>query len=130
VRLAGRSDIRALFTVPISAAAGQDATTKILAVPPYQLIVFAEPFQPQAGAPITINAVVVDAKGDPVLGKKLRAAFSGPGTVAPLEAVENVAELGPGRYRFAVPGLDAGSWKVTISVDDAGSGVYELVVLR
>jgi hypothetical protein len=74
--------------------------------------------------------VVVDAKGDPVLGKKLRAAFSGPGTVAPLEAVENVAELGPGRYRFAVPGLDAGSWKVTISVDDAGSGVYELVVLR
>jgi copper transport protein len=130
VRLAGRSDIRALFTLPISPAAGQDATTKILAVPPYQLIVFADPFQPQAGAPITINAVVVDAKGDPVVGKKLRAAFDGPGTVAPLDAVENVAELGPGRYRFAVPGLDAGSWKITIGVDDAGSGVYELVVIR
>lgn len=130
VRLPGRADTRALFTVPISPAAGQDATTKILAVPPYQLIVFAEPFQPQAGAPITINAVVVDAKGDPVVGKKLRAAFEGPGTMAPQDAVENVAELGPGRYRFAVPGLDAGTWKVTISVDDAGSGVYELVVIR
>jgi FixH protein len=130
VRLAGRPDMRTLFTVPISPAAGQDATTKILAVPPYQLIVFAEPFQPQAGAPLTINVVVVDAKGDPVVGRKLRATFSGPGTAAPLDAVENVAELGPGRYRFSMPGLDAGSWKVTIAVDDASGGVYELVVSR
>jgi len=130
VRLAGRADMRALFTLPISPAPGQDATTKILAIPPYQLIVFAEPFEPQAGAPLTINVVVVDAKGDPVVGKKLRATFSGPATAAPLDGTENVAELGPGRYRFAVPGLEAGSWKITISVDDAGSGVYELVVSR
>ena len=130
VRLAGRADMRALFTVPISPAPGQDATTKILAIPPYQLIVFAEPFEPQAGAPLTINAVVVDAKGDPVVGKKLRATFSGPTAAAPLDGVENVAELGPGRYRFAVPGLEAGSWKITISVDEAGSGIYELVVIR
>jgi hypothetical protein len=130
VRLTGRADTRALFTVPIAPAAGQDATTKILAVPPYQLIVFAEPFQPQAGAPITINVVVVDAKGDPVIGRKLRATFDGPGTTAPLDSVENVAELGPGRYRFTVPGLEAGTWKVTIGVDGAGSGVYELVVIR
>lgn len=130
VRLTGRADTRALFTVPIAPAAGQDATTKILAVAPYQLIVFAEPFQPQAGAPITINVVVVDAKGDPVIGRKLRATFDGPGTTAPLDSVENVAELGPGRYRFTVPGLEAGTWKVTIGVDGAGSGVYELVVIR
>jgi copper transport protein len=130
VRLPGRADIRALFTIPISQAPGQDATTKILAVPPYQLIVFAEPFQPQAGAPITINVVIVDAKGDPVVGRKLRATFNGPGTLAPIDGVENVTELGPGRYRFSVPGLEAGSWKVTIGVDDAGSGVYEVVVSR
>ena len=130
VRLAGRTDIRALFTVPITQPEGQDATTKILAVPPYQLIVFAEPFQPQAGAPLNINVVVVDAKGEPVVGKKLRATFDGPGAAAPIDGVENVAELGPGRYRFTVPGLDAGTWKVTISVTDAGSGVYELVVSR
>ena len=49
---------------------------------------------------------------------------------APLDAVENAAELGPGRYRFTVPGLEAGTWKVTLSLSDAGSGVYELDVSR
>jgi hypothetical protein len=130
VRLPGRLDIRTLFTVPVTQAAGQDATTKVLPIPPYQVIVFAEPFEPQAGAPLTINAVVVDAKGDPVTGKKLRAAFNGPATVTPIDAVENAAELGPGRYRFNVPGLDAGSWKITVSVGDEGSGVYPLEVSR
>jgi hypothetical protein len=65
-----------------------------------------------------------------VTGKKVRATFSGPATVAPLDGVENAAELGPGRYRFTVPGLEAGAWKITLSVSDAGSGVYELVVSR
>jgi copper transport protein len=130
VRLAGRPDIQTLFTLPLSQSAGQEATTKVISVPPYQLIVFSEPFQPQAGAPLTINVVVTDSKGDPVTGKKVRAAFSGPGTQAPLDGTENVAELGPGRYRFAVPGLEAGAWKITLSVTDAGSGVYDLEVSR
>jgi nitrogen fixation protein FixH len=130
VRLAGRADVHALFTVPVSQPAGQGATTKILAVPPYQLIVFSEPLQPQSGAPLTINVVVVDTKGEPVTGKTLRATFDGPAQQAPLDAVENTAELGPGRYRFALPGLEAGSWKITISLSDAGSGVFDLVVSR
>ena len=130
VRLVGRQDIHALFTVPVSQPAGQDATTKIIPIPPYQLIVFSEPFQPQAGAPLNINVVMVDSKGDPVIGKKVLATFSGPGTAAPMVGVENVAELGPGRYRFTVPGLDAGVWKITLSVTDSGSGVYELEVVR
>jgi hypothetical protein len=29
-----------------------------------------------------------------------------------------------------VPGLDAGSWKITLSMSDAGSGVYDLEVSR
>jgi len=130
VRLAGRPDIQTLFTVPVSQSAGQEATTKVISIPPYQLIVFSEPFQPQAGAPLTINVVVTDSKGDPVTGKKVRATFSGPGTQAPLDGTENVAELGPGRYRFTVPGLDAGSWKITLSLSDGGSGVYDLDVSR
>jgi len=130
VRLAGRPDIHALFTVPVSQPAGQAATTKVIAVPPYQLIVFSEPVQPQAGAPLTINVVVVDQKGDPVTGKTVRATFSGPGTQAPVDGIENAAELGPGRYRFTLPGLDAGAWKITLSVSDAVSGVYELDVSR
>jgi copper transport protein len=123
VRLAGKPDIQALFTVPVSQAEGQGATTKIIPVAPYQLIVFTEPIQPQAGAPLTINVVMVDAKGDPVTGKKVHATFSGPSTAPALDAVENPAELGPGRYRFTVPGLDAGTWKITISI-------YELDVSR
>jgi copper transport protein len=130
VRLPGRADIRTLFTLPVSQSAGQDATTKIIAIPPYQLIVFADPFEPQASAPLTINVVVVDAKGDPVVGKKLRATFEGPSAQPPLDATENAAELGPGRYRFALPGLDAGTWKITISVGDEGSGVFQLDVAR
>jgi len=130
VRLAGRPDIQTLFTLPVSQSAGQEATTKVVSIPPYQLIVFSEPFQPQAGAPLTINVVVTDSKGDPVTGKKVRAAFSGPGTQAPLDGAENAAELGPGRYRFTVPGLDAGAWKITLSLADGGSGVYDLEVGR
>jgi hypothetical protein len=130
VRLAGRPDIHALFTVPLTQPEGQGATTKIVSIPPYQLIVFSEPVEPQAGAPLTINVVIVDAKGDPVTGKKVRATFDGPSAAPPLDGVENAAELGPGRYRFTVPGLDAGSWKVTLSVADAGSGVYQLDVIR
>jgi len=130
VRLAGRPDITALFTVPVSQPAGQEATTKVIAIPPYKLIVFSEPVQPQAGAPLTINVVVVDAKGDPVAGKKVHATFAGPAAAPPLDAVENTAELGPGRYRFTLPSLEAGSWKITIGVSDAGSGTYDLDVTR
>jgi len=65
-----------------------------------------------------------------VTGKKVHATFNGPTTVPPLDSVENTAALGPGRYRFMVPGLDAGSWKITISVSDTGSGVYDLDVTR
>jgi copper transport protein len=130
VRLAGRPDIHALFTVPVSQPAGQDATTKVFVIPPYKLIVFSEPSQPQAGAPFTINVVVVDSSGEPVTGRKVRATFSGPGTAPPLDGAENVAELGPGRYRFTLPGLEAGAWKVTLGLSDAGSALYDLEVSR
>jgi uncharacterized membrane protein len=130
VRLAGRPDIQALFTVPVSQPAGQDATTKVLVIAPYKLIVFSDPAQPQAAAPLTINVVMVDANGDPVTGKKVHATFSGPGVVAPQDGAENVAELGPGRYRFTLPSLEAGAWKITLSLSDAGSAVYELEVSR
>jgi copper transport protein len=130
VRLSGRQDIHALFSVPLETPAGQAATTKVIAIPPYQLIVFSDPVLPQAAAPFTINVVVVDQKGDPVTGRKVRAIFAGPAIQAPLDGVENVAELGPGRYRFTLQALDAGRWRITLSVDDAGSGVYELDVSR
>jgi len=127
VRLAGRLDLRALFTVPIANNGGQLA--QVVTIAPYNLIVFAEPAQPQAGAPITINIVLVNAQGDPVSGKTVHASFAGPSDVT-LETVaaEDPAKLAPGRYQIAVPALDAGTWKVTLAVGAEGTGVYTLDV--
>jgi len=130
VRLRGRQDLRALFTVPITQPAGQTTTTKVIPAPPYTLVAFSDPFQPQAGAPVTINVVVIDAQGNPVTGKQVRAMFTGPGSQPPLVGAENASQLGPGRYRFELPGLDAGAWKVTFTVDGGPPGTYDLEVGR
>jgi len=72
----------------------------------------------------------VNAQGDPVSGKAVKASFAGPG--APLEvlAAEDAAKLGPGRYQIVVPALDAGTWKITLAVGAEGTGVYTLDVAR
>jgi hypothetical protein len=128
VRLPGRLDLSTLFTVPIANTAGQAA--QVISVPPYNLIVFADPAQPQAGAPVTINVVLIDAQGNPVQGRTVSASFSGPAQVGPIAAVENVATQGPGRYRIDVPALDAGSWKVALAVGIEGTATYTLEVAR
>ena len=129
VRIPGHPDVSALFTMPVAAAAGQGATSKVLAIAPLTLIVFSDPTQPQAGAPITINIVMVDPKGDPVTGRSVQAAFNGPAPQAPIDAVESGA-TGPGRYGITIPALEAGSWKVTITIAGIGSGVIDLNVSR
>ena len=126
VRLAGRLDLRALYTVPIANNGGQLA--QVVTIAPYNLIVFAEPSQPQAGAPVTINIVLVNAQGDPVSGKAVSASFAGPGSRLDVLAVEDPAKLGPGRYQLVVPALDAGTWKITLAVGAEGTGVYTLDV--
>ena len=128
VRLAGRLDLRALFTVPIANNGGQLA--QVVTIAPYNLIVFADPSQPQAGAPVTINVVLVNAQGDPVSGKTVRASFAGPGSPFEMTATEDATKLGPGRYQIAVPALDAGTWKITLAVGAEGTGVYTLAVGR
>ncbi|HYK97156.1 MAG TPA: copper resistance protein CopC [Candidatus Acidoferrales bacterium] len=135
VRLPGRLDISALFTVPIANNSGQIAQVLPIPAPPaaalYNMIVFSDPAQPQANAPVTINVVLVDAKGDPVQGKKVNATFDGPGTQAPIAATEDPANTGPGRYKVGVPALPAGgTWKITLAVGNEGSGVYTLEVAR
>jgi copper transport protein len=128
VRLPGRLDSRALFTVPVANTGGQ--TAQVVPVPPYNLIVFADPSSPQAAAPIALNVVIVDAKGDPVSGKAVRASFTGPGTQSPIDAKEDPNTLGPGRYRVDIPSLDAGTWKIALSVGNEGSGTYTLDIAR
>jgi len=101
-----------------------------LTIGPYLVIVFTDPAAPQSGAPLTLFAVVVGADGNPVVGKKLHATFSGPSSQAPLDAVEDPATFGPGRYKFDVAGLDPGTWKVTLAIGNEGTGAYSLVVSR
>ncbi len=128
VRITGRLDTRALFTVPIANTGGQVA--QVVTIPPYNMVVFADPTEPQAGAPVAINMVLIDAKGEPVSGKIVTATFTGPATQASLTAKEDPAKLGPGRYQIDVAGLEAGTWKVTIAIGNEGSGVYSLEVAR
>jgi len=128
VRLPGRLDISALFTVPIANTSGQAA--EVITITPYTLIVFADPAAPQAGAPFAIDIVCVDAKGDPAQGQKMQATFSGPATHAPIDATEGAAASGAGRYTVAVPALEAGTWKITIALAGVGSGTYTLEVSR
>ena len=135
VRLPGRLDISALFTVPIANNSGQIAQVIPIPTPPaapvYNMIVFADPATPQANAPISINVVLVDSKGDPVQGKKVSATFDGPGAQSPIAATEDPTQSGPGRYKVEVPALAAGgTWKVTLSVGSEGSGVYTLDVAK
>ncbi|TMB78676.1 MAG: hypothetical protein E6J52_04250 [Chloroflexi bacterium] len=128
VRIPARLDVRALFTVPITNTAGQ--TAQVIPIAAYNVIVFAEPGQPLAGAPIGLNIVVIDQKGDPVKGKAVRATFSGPSTQGPIDAKEDPNTLGPGRYRIDIPALDAGQWKITLAIANEGTGTYTLDVSK
>jgi len=124
VRLAGRPDARTTFEVAVGAPAGPGAVAKVVPAPPYSLVVFVDPAQPVAGAPLVLHTVVVDGRGDPVRGKTLTVTFAGPGS-------ETIAapETGAGRYEAAVPALAAGRWTATISIADEASGAYEFEVV-
>ena len=131
VRLAGREDISAVFTLPVGAPTGGGTTTsQVVTIGPYTGIVFTDPATPQSGAPLTMFAVLIGKDGNPVTGKQLTATFSGPGTQAPINAIEDAATLGPGRYKFPITALDAGKWNITIAVGTEGAGPYSLEVSR
>jgi copper transport protein len=131
VRRGGLEDVSTVFTLLVGVPAGGGATTsQVITIGPYTTIVFTDPATTQAGAPLTMFAVVVGADGNPVVGKQVRATFAGPSSQAPLDATEDVATLGPGRYRFDVAALDAGAWKVTIAIGSEGTGTYSLEVSR
>jgi copper transport protein len=125
VRLPGEPDTRTTFEVPIGAPAGPGAIAKVVAAPPYSLVVFVDPPQPVAGAPLTLHAVIVDTKGDPVPGKAVTVTFTGPAT----ETVP-ATETTTGRYEAAVAALAAGTWTATIVIGDGARGAYEFEVAR
>jgi copper transport protein len=125
VRRPGRADVATTFTTPIGAPTGPGAVARVVQAPPYTMVVYVDPPQPVAGAPIILNVVLVDAKGDPVAQKALRVTFSGPGS----EAVD-ATEVSVGRYDAAVPGLAAGRWTARIAVGREAEGEYAFDVAR
>ncbi|MBI2983245.1 MAG: FixH family protein [Chloroflexi bacterium] len=125
VRLSGRADIATTFEVPIGAPSGPGAVARVVQAPPYTLVVYVDPAQPVAGAPVTLNVVLVDAKGDPVAGKELRVTFTGPRS----EAV-TAKESSIGRYDAALPALESGRWTATIAIGAEAKGDYTFDVAR
>lgn len=118
IRPAGREDVRALFTVPI-ALGDQKASAVALSANAYSLVVFPDPTTPLAGAPITLNIVVVDRQGNPASGQAVTATLRGGASApAPLAA----SEVGPGRYRADIAALDAGKWTAHLTVGSAANG--------
>jgi len=131
VRIAGREDASTVFTFPVAVpSGGGTSASPPLTVGPYTMIVFTDPPAVQSGAPLAMFALLIGQDGNPLPGKQVRATFSGPATQAPIDATEDAATLGPGRYKFAIAGLDAGTWKVTIAVGSEGAGAYSLLVSR
>jgi copper transport protein len=131
VRRVGLEDVSTVFTLPVGAPTGGGAmTSQVVTIGPYTTIVFTDPATPQSGAPLTMFAVLIGADGNPVVGKELRATFSGPTSQSPIDATEDAAASGPGRYKFAIAALDAGTWKIAIAVGNEGTGTYSLEVSR
>ena len=124
VRLAGRDDVRAVFSVPIGAGTGATAA-RVLSAGPFTLIAFTDVTPVVSGAPFALHIVIVDAKGDPVPGRNVLVTPSGPGQ-AP---AQTAAEASPGRYIAPFAALDAGTWQLVISLDGA-SAAYALEVTR
>jgi len=125
VRRPESADITTTFEVPIGAASGPGAVARVVQAPPYTLVVYVDPPQPIAGAPVILNIVLVDAKGDPVPAKAVRVTFSGPGSEA-----ADAREISSGRYDAAVPALEAGRWTATIQVGTDAKGEYTFDVAR
>lgn len=115
VRIPGKEDVDALFTVPISQEAGQGATAVALTTKSFALVVFPDPSLPVAGAPIQLSIVVLE-NGNPAIGRAIS------GTVIAKEGQPTAGETftaseqGTGRYRIDIPALGAGRWTVRLQI--------------
>ena len=118
VRLAGKDDARALFVVPVAPQAGQGATAMALSANGYNLVVFPEPSLPVEGAPIALNVVVLDKKGDPALGQRITGTLTAKGGQPAQNETLVATELGSGRYRIDIAALAKGSWAMKLIIAD------------
>ena len=125
VRRPDRADVSTTFEVPIAAPTGPGAVARVVQAAPYTLVVYVDPIQPVAGAPLTLNVVLVDAKGDPVPGKRIRVAFTGP-----TSETADAKEISVGRYDASVAALGAGRWTARIDIGGEATAEYAFDVAR
>ena len=119
VRLPGKDDVNAVFTVPISQQGGQGATAVALTTAHFALVVFPDPSLPIAGAPIQLSIVVLE-NGNPALGRAITGTvIAKDGAPQPTSGTGDTftaSEQGSGRYRIDVPALSAGKWTFRLQI--------------
>lgn len=125
VRRTGRDDLRGVFTLELVAPARGAAAARVIPAAPYTLIVFADPAEPVAGSPFSINIVVADERGQAVSDASLRGTLQGP---EPLDLGSVTATAG--RYAFPIRGLPAGVYTAAIEIVRADASVRSSFVLE
>ena len=130
VRRTGHEDVSTVFTFPVSAPANGGSVARAIVAGPYTAVVFVEPALPEAGAPLTVTALVIDAKGDPVPGKPVSAVLRSPDPARAHPEILISSEISAGRYRFDMPSLESGSWTITIAIGDEGRADYPFDVAQ
>ena len=114
IRIPGKDDVTALFTVPVSPN-GTTAAAAALTTKSFALVVFPDPSAPVAGAPIQLSVVVLQ-NGNPATGRAITATVVAkdgqPLTGDPFTA----AEQGSGRYSIDIAALGAGKWTMRIQI--------------
>jgi copper transport protein len=115
IRLAGKDDVTALFTVPISQQGDQGATAIALTTASFSLVVFPDPTLPVAGAPIQLSVIVVE-KGQPATGRSVTGTIVAKDGQPTAGDAFTASEQGAGRYRIDIPALAQGRWTVRIQI--------------
>ncbi len=114
IRVPGKDDVSALFTVPISPN-GTTAAAAALTTKSFALVVFPDPSAPVAGAPIQLSVVVLE-NGNPAIGRAIT------GTIVAKDGQPTTGdsftakEQGSGRYEIDIAALGAGKWTMRIQI--------------
>jgi copper transport protein len=114
IRIPGKDDVTALFTVPISPN-GQTASAAALTTKSFALVVFPDPSAPIAGAPIQLSVVVLD-NGNPATGRAITGAIVAKDGQPTTGDSFTAREQGSGRYSIDIPALGPGKWTIRIQI--------------
>jgi len=114
IRIPGKDDVTALFTVPISPN-GTTAAAAALTTKSFALVVFPDPSAPVAGAPIQLSVVVLQ-NGNPATGQAITGTIVAKDGQPATGDSFTATEQGSGRYSIDIPALGAGKWTMRIQI--------------